>query len=117
MNKTVLQSAIEALNNSASADTTHPHHARLIYSIVEQLTRLIPLEKQQIIEAHGAGQILIHDLFKENLAKYIPKLNMEASSVEVEKTRNGEPDIQAEHYFISKYKTHETSIVSPESRK
>ena len=64
--------------------------------------KLLELEKQQIIDAHEAGQLLIVDYFIKEISDRNIKFSV--TKLEIDKIHNGEIDEEALDYFNQTFK-------------
>jgi len=72
------------------------------YDPVSIIKQFLPIEKQQIIQAHTEGQALIVKSIKESLKG----IDVSKTETEIEKSRSGnDNDMQSELYFNQTFKT------------
>lgn len=99
-NKTAVQRAIDTLQYDKSICADGDTRARSIYQkCIHTLESLLPVEKQQIIQAHTEGQALIFGVFKD-------RFKTDWSGVEnvISNARSGKDnDVDSEQYYSSTY--------------
>ena len=89
---------IEAFEDDKIVDVHFTAANKAISAFLKDIERLLPMEREQIEEAHIEGQVLIFGLIKD----FIPQWDFSESVLEIEKARV-EGDEKAKDYFTSKY--------------